>query len=493
MTFNSLQFLVFFPVVAALYYATAHRFRWMLLLAASSYFYMAFVPKYIIILFFLIAVDYCAGIAIERAPERYKRFCLIASIIANLGTLFIFKYFNFFNDIARGLADILRFHYSFRSISILLPIGLSFHVFQSLSYVIEVYRGRQKAERHLGIYALYVMFFPQLVAGPIERPQHLIHQFRATHQFDATAITQGLQMMLWGFFKKLVIADSLAILVDHVYGNIALSSGLTIAIAVVLFSYQLYCDFSGYSDIAVGSAAVLGFSLVQNFNRPYAARSIAEFWRRWHISLSDWLRDYVYYPLAKKLSRHRRTGVYASILITFVLIGLWHGANWTFVMLGVIHGVYMVLAHASKTLRDQWTRISGLMRFSRIRGAIQVIATFFLVSMSWIFFRAPSIGDAVRIIQRMVSGAGYIPLAAFLHTNSTFQSLLGITRARLAIVLVSIVIMEIIQYAFIRPSWLRAWHARSPWVRMGLWYALIFWILVFGNFSAGTFIYFQFR
>ncbi len=489
MTFNSLHFLVFFPVAVVFYYVLPHRVRWIFLLAASSYFYMAFVPKYIVILLFLIAVDFCAGIAIEQARAGRKKFYLIASIIANLGTLFVFKYFNFFNDIARELTQLFHFHYSLASISLLLPIGLSFHVFQSLAYVIEVYKGRQKAERHLGIYALYVMFFPQLVAGPIERPQHLIHQFREEHLFDSTRVAEGLYLMLWGFFKKLVIADSLAPLVDHVYGGIAGSSGYVLFLAVILFSYQLYCDFSGYSDIAVGSARVLGFSLVNNFRRPYAARSIAEFWRRWHISLSEWLRDYVYYPLAKKLSRYRRAGVYASILITFALIGLWHGANWTFVMLGVVHGVYMICAHWSKAARD---RAAGFAGFVRIRPAVQVVITFLLVSFSWIFFRAASMHDAWHIITGVVAGLYRVQdLGVFAH-DAVFMAALGVTRMRILIVLVSIVVMELVEYFHARMPLPQSLHSRPVWFRWSISYAVIFWILLFGNFASSTFIYFQF-
>jgi len=290
MLFNSLHFLIFFAVLFFLYYKVIpDKYRWLLLLLASCYFYMVYIPKFILILLFLITVDYFLGQQIANSTGRKRKFFLILSIIANLGTLFFFKYFNFFNENVASIANLIHWNYSPMILQIALPLGLSFHVFQSLSYVIEVYKGKQTPEKRFGIYALYVMFFPQLVAGPIERPQHLLHQFHEPHSFNITNIRRGLELMLWGFFKKLVIADRAAQIINHVYGDIAGYNGFTVLIAVLLFSYQLYCDFSGYSDIAVGSALVFGYDLTNNFNRPYSSRTMGEFWRRWHISLSNWL------------------------------------------------------------------------------------------------------------------------------------------------------------------------------------------------------------
>ncbi|MDE1946239.1 MAG: MBOAT family protein, partial [Patescibacteria group bacterium] len=320
MLFNSLSFLIFFAAVFLLYFAVIpDRFRWLFLLVASCIFYMAYIPQFILILFFLIAVDYFMGIEIAKAEGSARKKFLIVSIIANLGTLFFFKYFNFFNENAAAIAKLIHWNYSPLLLQIALPLGLSFHVFQSLSYVIEVYKGRQQAERHFGIYALYVMFFPQLVAGPIERPQHMLHQFHEQHDFSAVRVRRGLEIMLWGFFKKLVIADWGGQIVDHVFSNIPGTNSWTVVIAVFLFTYQLYCDFSGYSDIAVGLALVFGYHLTWNFNRPFASRSIAELWRRWHISLSSWLRDYLYTPLAFAWRKAGTWGIYASLLVTFAL------------------------------------------------------------------------------------------------------------------------------------------------------------------------------
>jgi D-alanyl-lipoteichoic acid acyltransferase DltB (MBOAT superfamily) len=268
-----------------------------MLLFASCYFYMAFVPVYILILGGTIVVDYFAGIWLEKTKGAKKRSLLILSLFANIGVLAVFKYYNFLNDNLSGLLNSIGYHNSIPSLSILLPIGLSFHTFQAMSYTIEVYRGHQKAEKHFGIYALYVMFYPQLVAGPIERPQNLLHQFYEKHYFKIERVIEGLKLMLWGFFMKLVVADRLAIYVNAAYNNPDKHTGPTLIVATIFFAFQIYCDFSGYSNIAIGAARVLGFKLMTNFNRPYFSRSIAEFWKRWHISLSTWFKDYLYISL----------------------------------------------------------------------------------------------------------------------------------------------------------------------------------------------------
>ena len=342
MLFNSFQFLIFLPVVFLGYWALPHTQRRLYLLLASCYFYAVLIPKYLLILFFVITADYFLAFLINKHEGKKRTLFLLASSSVNVGTLFFFKYFNFFNENIASLAQALHFNYNPILLQIALPLGLSFHVFQSLSYIIEVYRKKYTPEKNYITYALYVLFFPQLVAGPIERPHHLLPQLSATHTFDPTLARRGLERMLWGFFKKLVIADQIAQVVNPLYANLPHDTILLISIAI-LFSYQLYCDFSGYSDIAIGTAMMLGFSLTENFNRPYAARSITDFWRRWHISLSSWLKDYLYYPLALGWGRVTKLKLYMSLFITFVLIGLWHGANWTYVVFGAIHGVYLVL------------------------------------------------------------------------------------------------------------------------------------------------------
>src|SRR4030066_714116 len=292
MLFNSFSFLIFFPTVTVLYFLIPHRYRWFFLLTASCIFYMAFIPIYILVLALTIVIDYTAGLLIEKAEGEKRRWFLIMSIVSTCGVLFIFKYFNFFNANLSQLARFLHWNYSIESLSLILPIGLSFHTFQSLSYVIEVYRGNFKAERHFGIYALYVMFYPQLVAGPIERPGNLLHQFYEKHTYDDQRAMDGLKLMLWGFFKKVVIADKLALIVDQVYQDPPQFTGIPLIAAALFFGIQVYCDFSGYSDIAIGSAQAMGFRLMDNFNRPFHSTSMTEFWRRWHVSLMTWFRDF---------------------------------------------------------------------------------------------------------------------------------------------------------------------------------------------------------
>ena len=297
MLFNSIHFIVFFIVVTSAYFALPYKYRWVLLLSASCYFYMAFVPVFILILVFTIIVDYFAGIFIEQSDGKKRKLFLIASLIANIGVLVVFKYYNFMNENFTFLLKGFALENPLPFLKILLPIGLSFHTFQAMSYTIEVYRGNHKAERHFGIYALYVMFYPQLVAGPIERPQNILGQFYEKHDFDYDRVVNGLRLMLWGFFKKIVIADRLAVFVNEVYNQPNEYNGGAIWLSTFFFAIQIYCDFSGYTDIARGAARVMGYELLLNFNRPYFATSIKEFWSRWHISLSTWFRDYLYIPL----------------------------------------------------------------------------------------------------------------------------------------------------------------------------------------------------
>jgi len=298
MQFNSIEFLVFFFIVVVFYFSIPYRFRWILLLAASYYFYMCWRPEYIILIIASTLVDYIAGLkmgGIESKPRRKKY--LIISLMINLGLLFSFKYFNFFNDSLRILFSRYNMLYRVPSFNILLPVGISFYTFQTLSYTIDVYRGERRPERHLGIFALYVAFFPQLVSGPIERSKRLLPQFYKRFDFDYKRLTHGLRLMLWGFFQKVVIADRLAIVVDHVYNNPSEHTSTAFIIATYFFAFQIYCDFAGYTDIARGAAKILGYELMLNFQRPYFAKSIRDFWRRWHISLTSWFRDYLYIPL----------------------------------------------------------------------------------------------------------------------------------------------------------------------------------------------------
>jgi D-alanyl-lipoteichoic acid acyltransferase DltB (MBOAT superfamily) len=359
---------------------------------------MAFVPIYILILGFTIVVDYFAGIFIQNATGKKRKIYLIFSLIANLGVLSIFKYYNFINENLSLLLFGMGQQNPIPFLSILLPVGLSFHTFQAMSYTIEIYRGNQLAERHFGIYSLYVMFYPQLVAGPIERPQNLLHQFKAKFDFDYDRVTSGLKQMAWGLFKKVVIADRLAIIVDKVFDNPTDYNSLSLSIATVFFSFQIFCDFSGYSDMAIGAARVMGFKLMDNFNNPYQSKSIREFWGRWHISLSTWFKDYLYITLGgNKVSIPRW---YLNLFIVFLVSGLWHGANWTFVVWGAIHGFYLVFAIATKKFRQQ---INDFFYLEKIPLFPQLV-TFTLVALAWIFFRAKNIKTAIYIIVHIFTG-----------------------------------------------------------------------------------------
>ena len=485
MLFNSFTFLIFFPIVATIYFVVPHRFRWAWLLAASCYFYMAFIPVYILILFFLIAIDYVAGIMIENASGAKRRSFLIMSIVANVGMLAVFKYFNFLNANAHVIAEVFHWPYDIPALNIILPIGLSFHTFQAMAYTIEVYRGRQKAERHLGIYALYVMFFPQLVADPIERPQNLIHQLREKHEFDYTRVSDGLRRMGWGLFMKVVIADRLARYVNAVYNSPNTYDGLTLVVATIFFALQIYCDFAGYSHIAIGTAEVIGVKLMRNFNRPYLARTISEFWSSWHISLSTWFRDYVYIPLGG--NRVSTSRWYYNLFITFLLSGLWHGANWTFVIWGALNGFYLISALATRRIRERVASVTGLMRHQRFHVVLQVFVTFALTCLAWVFFRAGSLQDAGHIISHMfVRPTPHQILPDGLRAE-------GLTKLEVAFSAALIISLMTYELVSTRTNLARRFMLQPAWVRWPAYYVLCMSIWLLGiSTEAKAFIYFQF-
>ena len=476
MLFNSFHFFIFFVIVTTFYFILPQNKRWLLLLASSCYFYIAFVPIYILILGFTIIVDYFAGILIEKSQGRRRRLFLIFSLVANIGVLAVFKYYNFINDNFSFLLHGFGLTNPLPYLAILLPIGLSFHTFQAMSYTIEVYRGNQKAERHFGIYSLYVMFYPQLVAGPIERPQNLLHQFREKHQPELENFSEGLKLMIWGLFKKLVIADRLAIYVNSVYNNVAEHTGTTLLLATIFFSVQIYCDFSGYSDIAIGAARVMGFRLMINFNRPYFSKNIAEFWRRWHISLSTWFKDYLYISIGgNKVTIHRW---YFNLLVVFLVSGLWHGANWTFIIWGCINGLYLVFARVTQGLRNKLNQLTRVKEIPKINAFIQVLATYILVCFAWIFFRANNIHDAFTIIKKIFLLKGKI--------YSESSSMMTYSVAGILFLLLVEFKKEYFNSLFTLSN-------NNHWLVPKFYYCfLILIILLIGVFDGGQFIYFQF-
>jgi alginate O-acetyltransferase complex protein AlgI len=466
MLFNSSEFLIFFPIVTILYYLIPIKFRWIHLLAASCIFYAAFIPSYLLILLLLIVVDFFAGQLIEKKKDKKK--WLLLSIIANLSILFFFKYYNFFIGNINTLtgSNFILFHLA-------LPIGISFHTFQSLSYTIEVYKGKQKAITHFGYYALYVMFYPQLVAGPIERPQHLFPQLFNPKKFRWKNIYEGIRLMIWGFVKKVVIADRLSDYVDIVFKNPASANTASIWLAVFFFGIQIYADFSGYSDIAIGAAKTMGFDLMINFNRPYVATNIRAFWKRWHISLSSWFRDYVYIPLGG--SRKSKWRNKFNLLITFILSGFWHGAAFTFIIWGLLHAVYVICYDSIDFIRK------------RIKMPLPVawFFTWIAVNIAWIFFRASSLKIAAAIIAK-----GML-LRKFNLTGIYFAHGESVAYGKFSMMLIACTIFYMFILEKLTTPQLKNLNAKK-YIDMAFFAINVSLILFFGVFNRTNFIYFQF-
>lgn len=490
MLFNSYSFLIFFPVVLLIHFILPKRMQYIWLLAASYYFYMSWDARYVLLLLFSTAVTYISGIAIEGAgSDKARKAAVAASFVLNIGVLFFFKYVNFAVDSVNFVLSRVNISLPAPAFSFLLPVGISFYTFQALSYTMDVYRKEVRAEKNFFKYALFVSFFPQLVAGPIERSKNLLRQVNETHSFDFERMREGLLIMLWGYFLKLVIADRAAIIVDTVYGNYAEYGGVYLIVASVLFAVQIYCDFAGYSIIAMGAARVLGFALMDNFNCPYLSRSIGEFWRRWHISLSTWFRDYLYIPLGGN-----RKGVlrkYVNLLIVFLVSGLWHGAAATYIVWGLVHGLYQVAGGVTKPLRDKLNRIFGMKPDSIGHRIVSGLVTFALVDFAWIFFRAESLGAAVEMIKSMV----HIGNISILWTGALYE--LGVSRWGFRILLLAIVILllaDIMKYKGIQIH--KMIIEQELWCRWLCYITALWFVLVFGvwggTYDAASFIYFQF-
>lgn len=481
MSFASPEFVIFFAVICILYFATPYRLRWVLLLIASYLFYAYWNAWYILLIVFSTFVDFIVAARLHRAEDpRRRKLLLTVSMVVNLGVLFAFKYFNFFSDSAADILQSLGVAYNAATLDVLLPVGISFYTFQSMSYTIDVYRRTIEPERNPGIFATYVAFFPQLVAGPIERAGNIMPQFYRQVDFDYDRIVNGLRRILWGMFKKMVIADHVAMYVNVVYNDVHSFSGPTLWIATVFFAVQIYCDFSAYSDIAVGTAQILGINLMENFRQPYLSRSVREFWRRWHISLSTWFRDYLYIPLGG--SRVRFGWVLVNLMIVFVVSGLWHGANWTFAIWGMLHGGYVVaevvwewLPFTKRLRAPQWVKIA---------------ITFVLVCFAWIFFRANSLGDAWYVVTHL----GDIPSGLSLGALASPINLQSADLARLEFMLAWGLLAALILVDWLDARWgLIAVIGRSPLlVRWGIYYALSLAILLSYGSYPQEFIYFQF-
>ena len=502
MLFNSAQYLIFLPLVLLVYYVIPNRLRYLWLLAASYYFYMCWNAKYALLMLFSTFTTYLCSLGIERIKSagyadeksaRLKKYCVAASFIINLAILFFFKYFNFaWDSHARllSLAGVLPRRAGF---DVILPVGISFYTFQALGYTIDVYRGDIYAEKNFFRYALFVSFFPQLVAGPIERSKNLLKQLAVPQKLKFANFRDGLLLMLWGYFLKLVLADRLGIYVDAVYGSwqeYVYSGGWYLITATVFFAFQIYCDFCGYTMIATGSARLLGIELMRNFDAPYLSASVAEFWRRWHISLSSWFRDYLYIPLGG--NRRGKKRKYLNLLITFSVSGLWHGANWTFVAWGLINGIYQVIGDFLRPVREFAVRTLGLDRGTLSHRLVKTAATFVLIDLSWVFFRADSLWAAVQIVRGMLHAGD---LWIFFDGTLAQGTGLGIQdMTLLAVCLCVLFVSDLLRYKNVvvheviaRQDW---------WFQIAVIVFSFLFIMLFGvwgsGYDAASFIYFQF-
>ena len=466
MLFNSLTYILFFPIICIIYWSILPKFRNIILLIASYYFYMSWEPAYAILIMITSLSTWGCAILTDK-NEKQKILIISLCIIVNLMILFTFKYYNFAINTIASLVSLANFKLYIPHSDFLLPVGISFYTFQCIGYIIDVYRKDIKPERNLITYALFVSFFPQLVAGPIERAKNLLPQFHAKHTFDGDSFIDGLKMMIWGFFMKLCIAGNVAPYVDAVYNNVSNHNGTSFLLATFFFTFQIFCDFGGYSLIAIGTAKCLGFKLMQNFNHPYLSLSVKEFWRRWHISLSSWFSDYVYIPLGG--SRCSQIKHYRNLIITMLTSGLWHGANWTFVCWGGLHGLYLICNSYYYKFTNKKPIAPKLLR---------IIVSFFFISFAWIFFRANSISEAFIIIKSIVTSHG--PL---------FKGD-GIPSLVLPVLMIGILLFKEIKDEYhLRIALM---HNSNPWISVLSSSVIITVILLCAEFNSGQFIYFQF-
>ncbi len=468
MLFNSIEFVLFFLAISVLFFSFKPKYRWILLLIASYFFYMYWKWEYIILIIFSTLIDYYCGIKMSQREDKKERLpYLLLSLISNLGLLFIFKYLDFFTFSINGIMGT-----SIPSADLLLPMGISFYTFQTISYSIDIYKGNIQCERHFGKFALYVSFFPQLVAGPIERASHLIPQLKQNkNTLKYYNVISGLMQVIIGFFKKVVIADLMAIYVQSIYGNYELYTGFTLIFATYLFAIQIYCDFSGYTDIAIGCSRILGYDLMENFQQPYFSKSITEFWRRWHISLSTWLRDYLYIPLGG--NRFGKILTYRNLILTMLLGGVWHGSSWNFIIWGLLHGLYLAIEKLTK-FPDFIERKSKFIKF------ISSIAMFHLVCFSWVFFRSETLEKAIGIINRIFTLDYFFNLQ--IKDTGVFASIL-VTTAFFILLEVFVFRKLLLRNSEYSPNIYK-------WVSLKALLCLL--IVLFGISEGSQFIYFQF-
>lgn len=498
MLFNSAQFLIFFPIVAVIYYLLPYKIRNYWLLAASYYFYMCWNAAYVLLILFSTLVTFASGVVMEKIklsnPEEdkcifYKRICVAVCFILNLVILFFFKYINWGMEIIGVVFDFFHLEANMPAFDILLPVGISFYTLQALGYTIDVYRDEIYAEKNFFRYALFVSFFPQLVAGPIERSQNLLKQLAKTKKASFENIREGFLLMIWGYFLKVVLADRIAIFVDTVYGDIETYTGIYLIVATVLFAVQIYCDFSGYSVIAMGTAKMLGIDLMENFNAPYLSASIAEFWRRWHVSLSGWFRDYLYIPMGG--NRKGKTRKYINLFITFGVSGLWHGANWTYVVWGLLNGCFQIIGDLLSPIRRNIAELLDIKTNSLSHKLLKIFTTFMLFDFTMIFFRASTLREALRIIKSIITVHNpWILLDGSLYTC-------GLDQKNFQLLIWGILLLcaaDVCKYKGVKLRTVIA--GQDYWAQCFLAVIFVLCILLFGiwgvGYDAASFIYFQF-
>ncbi|MDB5103994.1 MAG: algI [Fibrobacteres bacterium] len=477
MSFVSFEFAILYVLTVPLFYLLPHRYRWLLILIASYAFYMSWRWNYIFLIVLTTTFDYFVARGIHASKEAWRRKALLGlSITLNFGLLFTYKYLDFLSSSLTHLLGALGHPHQIPALHLLLPIGISFYTFQEVAYVIDVYRGVLPPERRFGIFASFISFFPQLVAGPISRAKQLLPQFHNEIRFNAAQVVEGFQLMLWGAFKKVVIADRLAAYVNEVYGHPKDFSGFTVLLATFFFAFQIYCDFSGYSDIAVGVARTMGFNLMSNFRQPYFARSIKDFWQRWHISLSTWFKDYLYFPLGG--SRVGPVRWRFNLAMVFLVSGLWHGAAWTFVIWGGLHAVYMV----AETMIMPALPKQATGPLARAMGFGGILLTFSMVCLAWIFFRAGSLTDAWHIVTGITQ----------LTPNRTEIAMAFGTKQELAVSLGLIGILLGVDWQLETQNLGSLFGRLSPKLRWAFYYGGMAAILLMGRWGSQEFIYFQF-
>lgn len=500
MLFNSVEFLVFFPIVVLLYWVIPKKIRYIWLLVASYYFYMCWNAEYALLIGISTLITYLCGLMVDFLGKREGRGAALsqklvigAGFASNLAILFFYKYFDFFLENTNRLLGQMGLKTIESSFSVLLPVGISFYTFQALGYIVDVYRGEIRAEKNPLKYALFVSFFPQLVAGPIERSKNLLEQIRDIPErktLEYHRIVNGLIMMLYGFFLKMVIADRIALLVDYIFKRYYMLGTVELLVGAVGFSIQIYCDFGSYSLIAIGAAQVMGFTLMENFNTPYFAVSIKDFWRRWHISLSTWFRDYLYIPMGG--SRCGRLRKYFNVMVTFLVSGLWHGAEWSFVIWGGLHGFYQVVGDLLLPLRKKLVKVFEIKTECASYRLLQMMVTFGLTTFAWIFFRADSFGQAATYIQRIFTRADF----AVLFNGSIYE--LGLEQFEANVLIVSLVILLLVDLVRYRKNqrldvFLQGQNLWFRWFVCIILFVMVWVYGVYGPvYDASQFIYFQF-